>query len=159
MPFTDRPLDDVRVGEMEEQRDDVSESFVKRGHIDVGGIQKGRTQSVEKRMARFMCDHVVTQRCANNSVAKSETGAFVASGEVAKGDITSFTAVTSICRAHAKRPEHQTKRFVLRGRFYGPCNVVPEGMPESSVGEAANCVHHLRMELSIGRRRNQATRE
>ena len=62
-----RLLDDVRVGEVQEQRDQIGEAFVKRRHVDVGRIEKRRPQPVEQRMRRLVGDDVVAERGADEA--------------------------------------------------------------------------------------------
>ena len=68
--FPDAALDDVGVGEVEEQRDEIGERLVERRHVHVGRIHERRAQPVEQRVRRLVRDDVVAERGADQAVAE-----------------------------------------------------------------------------------------
>ena len=73
-----RALDDVGIGEVQEQRDQIGEALMKRRHVDVGRFHERRAQAVEQRMRRFVRDDVMAQGRADESACHRESGGLAA---------------------------------------------------------------------------------
>src|SRR5437867_11999453 len=73
-PFTNCALDYFRIGEMEKNRYQIGETFMKSGNIDICWIQEKGPQAIKESMSGFVRNDVMAQRAANDDVAQSETG-------------------------------------------------------------------------------------
>ena len=140
--FANRLLDDVGVGEMEEERDQIGEALVERGHVDVGRIEKGRPQAVEQRMRRLVSDDVVAERGADQTAFQREARRLL----VRRGNSRTRGHRLRGCSQHwcleAERPHDEPQRPV-GGRGRRPRDVAAESASERRVGEAADGIHHL----------------
>ena len=75
--LANRLLDDLGVGEVEEERDEIGEPFVERRHVDVGRIEERRAQPVEQRVRRLVRDDVVAERRADEAALQREARGFL----------------------------------------------------------------------------------
>ena len=116
--LADRLLDDLRVGEVQEERDEIREAFVKRRHVDVGRIEERRSQAVEQRVRRFVRDDVVAERRADQAAAQREAGGLLVGAEVAERQVAGFAAVAGVAPDETERPDDQPQRSVVRARWW-----------------------------------------
>ena len=56
---SNRLLDDVHVGEVEKQRDEIGKPFVEGRHVHIGRQEKHRPQAIEQRVRRLVHDDVM----------------------------------------------------------------------------------------------------
>jgi hypothetical protein len=143
---------------MQEERDQIGEALVKGGNIHVGGDLKERSQPVEQRVRRLVHDDVVTERCTDQPLSHHETGRVVSRREIAEREIAGFAAVSRIRAAEAEWANREPQRPAL-GRRGRPGDIASERLPEGRVGEAADGVDHLHVEVTVNRGRRQPARE
>ena len=148
-------LDHLGVGEVQEQRHQIGQRFVKRRHVHVRGVQERRSQPVEERVRDLVGDDVVAERGADQAVAHDETGRIAGRVEVAERDVTGVAVVTGVAPAEPERPEDEPQRAVL-ARGHGPADVASQRAPESRVGQRADRIDHLQVEPAVRRRRRQS---
>ncbi len=85
--LANRLLDDVRIGEVQEERDEIREALVERWNVDVGRIEERRAQAVEQRVRRFVRDDVVAERRADEAALQREARGFLVGAEVAERQV------------------------------------------------------------------------
>src|SRR6266403_1507502 len=133
-PFTNCALDYFRMGEMDKNRHQIGETFMKRGNIDICWIQEKGPQAIKESMGGFVRNDVMAQRGANDAVAQSETSAFFSGIKKAEGKISRFSAVTSVCDPRAEWPHDQAKWFIGGIVIGRPRDVATQCPPERRIG-------------------------
>jgi hypothetical protein len=151
-------FDDIGIREVEEERHQIREAFVERGDVDVGRVEKRRPQPVEQRMRRLVDDDVVAEGGADQAALERETGRLVAGAEIAERQVAGLSAVAGVAAVEPERPHDEPQRAIGRRRCR-PRDVPAERTSEGAIREAADGVHHLHVEASVGGRRRQAARQ
>ena len=152
-----RLLDDVGVGEVEKERDEIRETLVKRGHIDVGRIEKRGPKSIEQRVRRLVRDDVVTEGGADQAAFQSEAGRLLSGAEVTERQVAGFAAVAGVGASEAERPHDEAQRPVSGSRRR-PRDIPAERASERGVRQTADGIHHLHVETAVRRCRREAAR-
>ncbi len=156
--LANRPFHHVGVREVKEQRHEVGESFVEGGHVHVRRHEKRLTQPVEERVRRFVRDDVVAERRADQPLLHGEARGIRAGVEVAEREVAALAAVARVSATKAEWPHDQPMR-PAPGRGRRPADVAAERSLERRIGQAADGVHHLQMNLTVRWRRCEAARE
>ena len=126
-------------------------------HVGLNRLVELRPQPVEQRVRRLVRDDVVRQRREHQTTWYRVASRLLAGAKVSERQAVVVAIVVGVLFRERERPDAQAQGVAAPGRqAASPGDVAPECAAERRIGQAADGVDHLKVELTVVRRGRQS---